>query len=97
MQIEINMNIVYGVIILSSVRSLYRQRQIRRARERGLWPPLGQIPTDADVARLAKAGEKILAVRMLRQLYNLDLDEATTVVDKLAEPSTGDNEPSIRQ
>jgi ribosomal protein L7/L12 len=61
------------------------QQQIERARARGIWPPLGQIPTDDDLKRLVKAGEKIMAIRMCRQIHNMGFVEAKAVVEKLAE------------
>jgi hypothetical protein len=68
-----------------AVATLYSRQQLQRARQRGLWPPLGQIPTDEDVKRLAKDGEKMLAIRMCRQIHNLGFAEAAAVVQKLAE------------
>jgi hypothetical protein len=83
--------VVSAGVILWAIFKIHSRQQLRRARERGLWPTLGQIPTDAAVARLAKAGEKILAIRMSRQIHNLDLAEAKAVVNKLTEPSSGAN------
>ncbi len=71
--------------------TLYSRQQLQRARQRGLWPPLGQIPTDEDMKRLVRDGEKILAIRMCRQIHNLGFTEAAAVVKKLAEPDGAAN------
>ena len=73
------------IAVFSSVSEVYQsRRQIRLARERGLWPPSGHVPTEADLKRLVKAGEKTLAIRMCRQLHNLGSYEAQAVVEKMA-------------
>jgi hypothetical protein len=86
-----------------AVATLYSRQQLQRARQRGHWPPLGQIPTDEDVKRLAKDGEKILAIRMCRQIHNLGFTEAAAVVEKLVErgatpnsgPATASGKPGV--
>lgn len=92
----IMINTISVMVIIWAIRIIYAHQQLKRARQRGLWPPLGQIPTDEDMKRLARAGEKILAIRMCRQIHNLDLVEAKAVVEKLAEPSAGGNAASPR-
>ena len=70
-----------------SMSILLSRKQIEQARARGLWPPLGEIPTDDDLMRLAKAGETILAIRMCRQIHNMGFVEAKAVVEKMARAS----------
>jgi hypothetical protein len=55
------------------------QKKIRRLRASGDYPREGQ-ETDADVARLAKAGESALAVRCYRHLHKVGLKEAHDAV-----------------
>jgi len=72
-------------VIAAALSALSSRQQIARARERGLWPAMSQIPTDEDVKRLAKAGEKILAIKLCRQIHGMGLAEAKAAVEKLAE------------
>jgi predicted Ser/Thr protein kinase len=62
---------------------LYSRQQIQQARKNGLWPQLGDIPTLDHVKRLAQAGEKILAIKLYRQIHNASLADAKVAVDKL--------------
>jgi len=45
------------------------RREIQQARETGLWPPLGEIPTLEHVKRMAQAGEKFMAIKLYRQIH----------------------------
>ena len=72
-----------------SIAMLQSRKQIEQARARGLWPPLGEIPTDDDLKRLFKSGETILAIRMCRQIHNMGFVEAKAVVERLAKSSAG--------
>jgi hypothetical protein len=60
------------------------RREIQLARERGLWPPLGEQPTLEYVKRMAQAGEKIMAIKLYHQLHNVSCKDARAAVDKLA-------------
>ena len=75
--------VVSVAVILWAIASLYSRQAVQRARNRGLWPQPGQIPTVEDVKRLAKAGEKILAIKMYRQVHNVGFKEAKDAVEKL--------------
>lgn len=87
--------VVSVVVILWALAALNSRRRIAGARERGLWPTLGHIPTDEDVKRLAKAGEKILAIKLCRQIHGMGLAEAKAAVEKMAEPPAGgDGKPA---
>jgi len=53
------------------------------ARARGLLPPAG-AGTDADVAALMARGEKLLAIRLYRELHDSGLKEAKEAVEAMA-------------
>jgi ribosomal protein L7/L12 len=76
---------VFIVCIAWSFGTIQTRQHLEQARKRGLWPPLGQIPTDEDLKHLVNAGEKILAIKMCRQIHNMGFSEARAVVEKLAE------------
>jgi ribosomal protein L7/L12 len=79
------MSFVAILVLAWAIGTLQTRQRIQRARARGVWPPLGQIPTDEDLRRLVKAGEKLLAIKMCRQIHNMGLTEAKAVVERLAE------------
>jgi ribosomal protein L7/L12 len=72
------------VVIIWAIAAIQTRQKVQRARQRGLWPPLDQIPTDADVERLAEAGERVLAIKMCRQIHGMGLAEAKAVVERMA-------------
>lgn len=93
---ETNAIILIGLAFLVFAMSLVNLRtrlQIQKARERGLWPQLGEIPTDADIQRLARAGEKLLAIKLCRQLRGLSLAEAKAVVEKMLQEPQDPTKP----
>jgi serine/threonine protein kinase len=63
----------------------HNQKQISRARDLGLWPALGEVPTQEHIKRLAQAGETILAIKLCRQM-GAGLAEARSIVAKDASP-----------
>jgi predicted Ser/Thr protein kinase len=71
-------------IILALVAHLHSRQRIQQARARGLWPPLGEFPTLEHVRRLAVAGERVLAIKLYRQIRGVALDDAMAAVEKLA-------------
>jgi len=79
------MSLVAIFALAWAIGTIQTRQQIWRARARGVWPPLGQIPTDEDLKRLVKAGETLLAIKMCRRLHNIRLIEAKAVVEKLAQ------------
>jgi len=58
------------------------QNRQRRARRDGLLPPPG-CGSDADVERLLGRGEKLLAIKLYRELHGTDLKTAKEKVEKL--------------
>ena len=79
--------IVISVVVIAwAIATLHSRQQVQRARERGLWPPLGRIPTDEDVKRLAKAGERILAIKLCRQIHGMGFAESKAAVERMVEP-----------
>jgi hypothetical protein len=71
-------------ILMIVVLQLHSRRQIQLARERGLWPQLGELPTLDHVKRLVQAGEKIMAIKLYRQIHSASFADAKTAVEKLA-------------
>jgi len=67
--------IMLGLFIVSS-------RRVSKARRSGLLPAAGQA-TMADVERLARAGQPILASRCYREINGCGLAEAKKAVDAL--------------
>jgi hypothetical protein len=78
------------VVLLSMlvIRLVQRQRQIRRARLSGLYPPPGQEPTIDDVRRLTAAGEEGLALYLYEEINDCSEKEARAAVEtiKTSEP-----------
>jgi tRNA A-37 threonylcarbamoyl transferase component Bud32/predicted anti-sigma-YlaC factor YlaD len=75
-------------ILLAATIQLSSRRQIQQARENGLWPQLGELATLDHVKGLAQAGEKMMAIKLYRQIYGASLADAKATVEKLAQPST---------
>lgn len=62
----------------------YSRQRIQQAREKGLWPQLGELPTLEHVKGLAQAGEMILAMKLYRQIHQVSWWNARAAVEKLA-------------
>jgi predicted Ser/Thr protein kinase len=71
-----------GMIIGAGLQ-LYSREQIRAARDAGLWPQGGEVPTLDHVKRLAQAGRPILAIRLYRQIHRVSLADAKAIVEKM--------------
>jgi hypothetical protein len=71
-------------IILICALQLHSLQRIQQARERGLWPKLGEVPTLEQVKGLAQAGEKVLAIKLYRQIERTSVSDAKAAVEKLA-------------
>ena len=71
-----------GAILIVALH-LHSHQMIQQAREKGLWPPLGEVPTLDQVSRLAQAGEMILAIKLYRQIHPVSLGNAKAAVDRL--------------
>jgi ribosomal protein L7/L12 len=76
--------LLFLAILLIATFQLSSRRQIQQARENGLWPQPGEVPTLEHVKGLAQAGEKILAIKLYRQIHPVSLVEAKAAVEKLA-------------
>lgn len=48
-------------------------------------PPSGQTPTEEDVIRLARAGQKIAAIKLHREIHGTGLKESRDAVEALAD------------
>jgi hypothetical protein len=65
------------------------RRRLLRARRAGLYPAAGQ-GSDGDVERLLLQGEKMLAIRLYRELHGTDLQTARRRVEELQQkPGAG--------
>ena len=69
--------------LLGGAVSLHSRQEIQRARDAGLWPSLGEMPTPDHVRRLAQAGEMILAIKLYRQIHPVSLRDAKAIVEKM--------------
>ena len=77
------------LIIVLALIVLGRTREAARRRSRELdYPARGQ-GTDADVERFVAAGRKMTAIKLYREIYNVDLKEAKEAVDRMAERRDG--------
>ena len=76
--------LLFLAILLIATFQLSSRRQIHQARENGLWPQPGEVPTLEHVKGLAQAGERILAIKLYRQIHPVSLVEAKAAVEKLA-------------
>jgi hypothetical protein len=74
------------LVAIPAALALRQRHQLRRARHAGLYPPPGR-GSDADVAALAARGEKLLAIRLYRELHGGGLKEARVAVEALALPA----------
>ncbi len=79
---------LFLVILLLGIRQLSGRVQIYQAREKGLWPQLGEIATLEHVKRLEQAGEKKLAIKLYRQMHGDSGADAKAAMAKLAGSST---------
>ena len=74
--------VVLGVVAVFVVLMIFSSRQVAAGRRSGVYPAEGQA-TMADVERLARAGEKIHAIRCYREIHNCGLAEAKKAVEEL--------------
>lgn len=60
------------------------EKKIETLRARGDYPPPHRLPTDADVRRLMKCGEKVLALKTYRELHpDVSLRAAKTAIERM--------------
>ncbi len=70
-----------GTLIRGAVKGAMFATSVRK---RGPYPTDERNPTIEEITRLAKNGEKILAIKFYRQLHDVGLKEAKDEVEKLA-------------
>ncbi|HUD47554.1 MAG TPA: hypothetical protein VMR33_12030, partial [Candidatus Baltobacteraceae bacterium] len=76
--------LLWLAIILVGARQLTSRSQIQKSREKGLWPQVGEVGTLEHVKRMAQADEKVLAIKLYRQIHGASLADAKAAVEKLA-------------
>jgi hypothetical protein len=62
--------------------------RLQRARQAGIYPKAGQ-GDDGDVERLLRQGEKLLAIRLYRELHGTDLKTARRAVEAFQQEAAG--------
>jgi ribosomal protein L7/L12 len=76
--------IVLGVFLVLLIFGCWSSRsRVRRARAQGLYPSNPSTATTEDLRRLAEAGQKILAIKLYRQIHRVGLKEAKETVEAL--------------
>lgn len=74
-------------VFLVGSHQLNSRKDINDARESGLWPQPGELPTLEHVKLLMRAGKKRLAIKLYRQIHGGSLADAKAAVEKLDDPS----------
>lgn len=74
--------ILAAVVLVFWALGAWSKSHDRRIRESGLYPPPG-AGTDDDVWRLADSGEKISAIKLYREIHNVDLRTSKVAVEAL--------------
>ncbi len=75
--------VILGFVAFIFLLDAWNRHKIRQARESGLYPPKG-AGSIADVERLVRNGHKILAIKLYREIYDVDLKTAHEAVKKIA-------------
>jgi hypothetical protein len=70
--------------LLLAVAVWRNHRRLKVLKEQGLYPKEGQ-GTDGDVERLAASGEKIVAIRLYREIHHVTLAVAKQAVEALVQ------------
>jgi tRNA A-37 threonylcarbamoyl transferase component Bud32 len=73
---------IVAVFLVASYQ-LNSRKEINEARECGLWPQPGEVPTLEHVRLLARAGKRRLAIGLYRQIHGVSLVDAKAAVEKL--------------
>jgi len=71
-----------GLAATAALFNWWNGLRLTRARHGGIYPPPG-TGSDADVERLARQGEKMLAIRLYRELHGTDLKTARLMVEEM--------------
>lgn len=74
--------VVTGLFCLGAVLNLRVRRRKQRAVASHLYPPPGR-GSDDDVLRLLQQGERLLAIKLYRELHGTDLKSSRIAVDEL--------------
>lgn len=69
-------------VVFAAVATRAARRRVRTLRVQGRYPEPGTA-TDADVLRLVREGQKIMAIRCYRELHRVGLKAAKEAVDLL--------------
>lgn len=75
--------VLCGMSLIIALLLLRGRSGLAAARADGRYPPAGQ-GSDADVADLMARGEKLLAIRLYRELHGVGLKEAKEAVEAMA-------------
>lgn len=81
--------IVAAVVSLALLLDRASRSRLQRARRAGLYPGEGQ-GDDGDVERLLRQGEKLLAIRLYRELHGTDLKTARRRVEEMQQNLVSD-------
>jgi len=73
---------IVAVFLVASYQ-LNSRKEINDARESGLWPQSGEIPTLDHVKLLARAGKKGLAIKLYRKIHGVSSSAAKAAVKEL--------------
>ena len=84
---EVGTGIVAVMVFLWGWLTLWGSRK-RRVRRNGLLPPRG-CGTDADVERLVRQGERLLAIHLYREIHGGGLKAARQAVDDMMSGTSG--------
>ncbi len=74
--------IVIGLIGVVAIPFIFTSRRDAALRQSGVLPAAGQA-TMADVERLVRAGQRISAIRVYREIHHVGLAEAKKAIDDL--------------
>lgn len=74
--------VLAGLVVLLTVSMLKSGSSLAKARSRGLLPPAGSC-SDADVIALMARGEKLVAIRLYRELHGGGLKDARLAVEAM--------------
>ena len=79
--------IIAGVALLLWILSARHKSKVREAREAGIYPPSGR-GSDEDVRRLIGLGQKIMAIKLYREIHGVGLKEAKDAVEQMAKKAS---------
>ncbi|HTV43529.1 MAG TPA: hypothetical protein VMF08_23400 [Candidatus Sulfotelmatobacter sp.] len=75
--------IIFGLFVAVAVIIIFKAWRGMVRRRSGILPPAGQA-TMADVERLVRAGERIAAIHVYREINHVGLAEAKKAIDDLS-------------